>query len=68
MSKPDTLGLILTLTGVALLRGWHLDSLKLFLGVFFVAIANPAATHALVRAAMQIGLKPVGKGGKACRE
>ncbi len=58
MSKPDTLGLILTLTGIAMLNGWNLVSLKLILGVFFIAIANAAATHVLGRAALTNGLKP----------
>lgn len=58
MSKPDTMGLILTLTGIALLNGWNLTSLKLILGVFFLGIANSAATHVLGRAALNNGLKP----------
>ena len=58
MSKPDTMGLILTLTGLALLNGWNFSSLKLILGVFIIAIANAAATHALARAALSNGLKP----------
>ncbi len=58
MSKPDTMGLVLTLTGLALYHGWDLVSLKLILGVFFIAIANAAATHVLGRAALKNGLKP----------
>lgn len=58
MSKPDTMGLMLTLTGLALLNGWNLDSLKLFLVVISVLLANPAMTHALGRAALKNGLAP----------
>jgi len=62
MSKPDTMGLILSLTGLALLNGWNLTSLKLLVVVFFVAIVNSSTTHALVRAALRNGLKPWTKG------
>ena len=58
MSKPDTLGLILSVTGIAILNGWNLTSLKLILVVFFVFAANSTATHALGRAALKTGLKP----------
>ena len=58
MSKPDTMGLMLTLLGLAMLNGWNLSSLKLFLIVVFVAIANPSTTHALGQAALKNGLKP----------
>lgn len=58
LSKPDTLGLLLTLGGIALLSGWSLGTFKLIFVALFTAIASPAATHALVRAAFRIGLKP----------
>jgi multicomponent Na+:H+ antiporter subunit G len=58
MSKPDTMGVILTLMGLALLNGWNLDSIKLVLIVIFVAISNSSTTHALGRAALRTGLKP----------
>lgn len=64
MSKPDTMGLILTLLGLALLNGWSLDSWKLFLVVIFVTIANSSTTHALGRAALKTGLKPWVKEGQ----
>lgn len=62
MSKPDTMGLMLTLTGLALLNGWNLTSLKLLLVVLFVAMATSTSTHALGRAALKTGLKPWFKG------
>lgn len=58
LSKPDTLGIILTMMGLAVYNGWNLDSAKLFFIVIFVAIANPAGTHALARAAMKNKLMP----------
>ncbi len=61
MTKPDTMGLILTMSGLALLNGWNINSLKLFLVVVFVAMANPATSHALARAAYRNGLRPWSK-------
>lgn len=61
MSKPDTMGIILAMTGMALLNGWDINSLKLILVVLFAVVANPAAAHALGRAAMKTGLEPWGK-------
>lgn len=51
-SKPDTLGLILTMLGLSVHEGIDLNTAKLLMIVVFVALANPAATHALGRAAM----------------
>ncbi|MAE70121.1 MAG: cation:proton antiporter [Gemmatimonadetes bacterium] len=65
-SKPDTLGLVLSMAGLAIIQGGDLSSIKLLLIVAFVAIANPAATHALGRSAVRSGLEPwtVGQGAK----
>ena len=68
--KGDTLGTVLTLAGLAL---YNLDagitlanvlvSIKLmFIGVFWF-LANPTATHALLRAAFDSGLMPWTKDG-----
>ncbi len=51
-SKPDTLGLILTMLGLSVHEGLDLNTIKLLLIVVLVAIANPVATHALGRAAI----------------
>jgi multicomponent Na+:H+ antiporter subunit G len=56
--KSDTLGLLLLLTGLAIYEWEILESIKLLLIAVFVGIANPTATHALARAAYQLGLKP----------
>lgn len=57
-SKPDTLGLMLSMIGLAILQGSDLTSLKLLLIVCFTAVANPAAAHALGRAALRSKLEP----------
>lgn len=51
-SKPDTVGLILTMAGLALREGTDLNPAKLLTVVLLVAVAGPAATHALGRAAV----------------
>ena len=56
--KSDTLGVILTILGLIVHEGLTLNSVKLALLVFFVALTNPTATHALSRAAHRAGLKP----------
>jgi multicomponent Na+:H+ antiporter subunit G len=65
-SVGDTLGVGLILVGLMIVAGLSLVTVKLlFLGVF-VALANPVATHALARAALHAGVKPMlGDGAKA---
>lgn len=58
MGKSDTLGAVLSLAGLALLHGSPAAGVKVALMVVFVAIANPAATHAIGRAAWVSGLTP----------
>jgi multicomponent Na+:H+ antiporter subunit G len=60
-SKSDTLGLLLVITGLIIYEGWHLNSIKLFLILLFIALANPIGSHALARAAFETGLKPLFK-------
>ena len=50
--KPDTLGLMLVMTGLAFHEGVDLNTVKLLAIVVIVAVANPAATHAIGRAAI----------------
>lgn len=57
-SKSDTLGLLLVITGFIIYEGWHLNSIKLFLILLFIALTNPIGSHALARAAYETGLKP----------
>jgi multicomponent Na+:H+ antiporter subunit G len=58
-SVTDTLGAGLILAGLMLQAGLTLVTVKLaFLGIF-IFFASPAATHALVKAALARGLKPL---------
>ncbi len=57
-TKPDTLGLICMLLGLAIYDGLDLNTLKMLLIVLFVFLANPVASHALGRAAIRNGLLP----------
>jgi len=58
VGKSETLGAILVLGGLAVLHGASLGALKLVLILAFIAVANPVATHALVRAALRSGVQP----------
>jgi multicomponent Na+:H+ antiporter subunit G len=56
--KSDTLGLMLTIAGLAIHEGFSLNTAKLVAVVVFVALTNPVGTHALARAAHRSGLQP----------
>ena len=58
VGKSETLGAMLLLAGLAVYSGWSVTSLKILIIVLFVLIANPAATHAIARAALRSGLEP----------
>lgn len=58
VSKSDTLGMGLVLTGLIIFEGFTQSSLKLLLIILFIALANPIGTHALAHAALKKGLKP----------
>ncbi len=62
--KGDTLGQSLILLGLMLQTGFSFTSLKIVLILGFIAIANPTATHAVVRAAYAAGVKHWEKGDK----
>jgi multicomponent Na+:H+ antiporter subunit G len=64
--KSDTLGVILTTLGLVVHEGFTLNSVKLGLLLFFVALTNPTGTHALTRAAFRSGLKPWFKKDAGC--
>ena len=59
MGKGDTLGIILILLGLCAYEGFTLNSAKLLIALVFVGLTNPVATHALARAALRYGLKPM---------
>ncbi len=58
VGKSDTLGLMLTLAGLAVYSGLDLTTLKLIVIILFVMIANPTATHVITGAAVRFGLSP----------
>jgi multicomponent Na+:H+ antiporter subunit G len=58
-SVTDTLGAGLILLGLILQAGWTLVMAKLVVVGLLVFFTSPAATHALARAALGRGLKPL---------
>lgn len=62
VGKSDTLGLVLSIVGIAVHGGLSLTDVKLVAVVVFVALTNPVGTHALVRSAYFSGLRPWFKG------
>ena len=60
----DTMGLLLTMSGLALLiladftLGNFLCAIKIILIVVFVFLTSPTATHAIVNAGIRAGHKP----------
>ena len=66
--KLDTLGLLLSMTALALYNLHHfslgalLTSVKIMLIVVFVFLSSPTATHAIVDAGVRAGLAPWMKG------
>lgn len=57
----DTLAAGLILAGLMLQAGWSLNLTKLALILVFILFTNPTATHALAKAALHGGLKPLTK-------
>ena len=49
-AKCDTLGALLVLSGLIVLSGWNVFSLKLGLVIVFLWLCNPAASHLVARA------------------
>lgn len=45
----DTLGILFVFLGLILIRGFSLDSLKLFLVILFFWIASPVSSHMISR-------------------
>ncbi len=58
-SVTETLGAGLVLLGLLLQAGFSLVSVKLLMVALLIYFASPTATHALARAAMVRGLKPL---------
>ena len=49
-SKCDTMGTLLVLTGLIIISGLTVFSLKLFLVIVFLWLCNPVASHLIARA------------------
>jgi multicomponent Na+:H+ antiporter subunit G len=54
----DTLGAPLVLVGAAVFLGASLVSLKLLMGIAFLAVSSPLVGHLLARAALEAGHQP----------
>lgn len=55
----DTMGAMLVIFGLILLAGWSLAAAKLIFILAFLWMTSPASTHALAKAALHGGVKPV---------
>lgn len=68
--KGDTLSTVLMLSGLALYNLSHfsgaalLVSAKIIFIAIFIFMASPTATHAIIDAGYESGLKPVSKGSE----
>jgi multicomponent Na+:H+ antiporter subunit G len=58
-SVSDSVGAALVLLGLLLQAGWTLVAIKLLVIGLLIAFTSPTATHALVKAALGRGLKPL---------
>lgn len=67
-SKSDTLGMMLIILGLIIYEGLNINSGKLFLILLFILLANPVGAHALARAAIHSGLKPIFEDHKKKKE
>ncbi len=61
----DTLGMGLILAGLMIHEGFTMVTVKLVLIVVFIFFTSPTTTHALARAALNGGVKPLLDKGKA---
>lgn len=64
-SKVDTVGIMVVLMGIAVLEGLTINSAKIGLAIVFLTLTNPAAAHALARAAVRHGFKPWRRKGES---
>ena len=55
----DTIGAFLILVGLMPLAGWSLASAKLVFILAFLWMTSPTSTHALAKAAIHCGVKPI---------
>jgi multicomponent Na+:H+ antiporter subunit G len=57
----ETLATPLLLVGLMLQMDWSLDTVKVLMILIFVLATNPTATHAMAKAALHGGLRPLVK-------
>lgn len=55
-SKSDTLGAGLSLLGLAVYSGFESETIKIFITLLLLWIANPTASHAIARTAYKNGV------------
>ncbi|MDX1405388.1 MAG: monovalent cation/H(+) antiporter subunit G [Woeseiaceae bacterium] len=55
----DTLGALLVVSGLIVLAGFSLAAVKLLFILAFLGMTSPTSTHALAKAALQGGEKPL---------
>ena len=55
----DTMGTAMLFSGMLMQAGFTIVSIKLFLILIFLMFTSPTTTHALARAALDSGLKPL---------
>lgn len=55
----DTLGAMLIISGLIVQTGWQLNSARLLIILSFILFTSPASTHALAKAALHGGVKPL---------
>ena len=56
--KCDTLGILLIVIGIAVYRGFSLQSAKILLIAALIFLASPTATHSIARAALKNRISP----------
>ncbi len=64
----DTLAAPMMLAGLALQIGWSLAAAKVVMIILFILATNPTATHAMAKAALHGGLRPLVRGAAASEE
>jgi multicomponent Na+:H+ antiporter subunit G len=62
VAKSETLGLLLVVVGLVVLRGWQPGTPQLLLIAVFSLFANATAMHALARSALRRDVAPWTKG------
>ena len=56
-AKIDSMGVVLTLIGLAVYNGLSVTSIKIVFIAVFIMLTNPISTHLLVKAAHRYGAK-----------